>query len=273
MDEKRKMTETSLQHCGGVVQLNDSEVYRIKNEYEEWHSRTGKGAADESFCRWLTRLINGQAKRACTILDVGCGTGEWLGFCEKRSMFEYYCGIDISRVALHRAKTRTQLPDFILGDAEHLPFKEASFDIVSCLGSLEHFRDPKKAIKEISRVMIGGRSRSFIFLPNAYFLGHVYLVYRTGEPPDEGGQYFSERFCTKTQWERLLKGEGLQILRSLKYNRITKASRKVSTLVRVLYNLLIAPFLPFNLSYAFLFICSKSEDCEAITSKTQLTKR
>ena len=241
----------------GMMTLNDSETHQIKKKYNEWHSRINKNISCDIFYHWLMKIINKNAQtHTHTFLDVACGEGGWMQFCEEMRIFKHCCGIDISIIALKRAKVKTRVSDFILADAEHLPFKREGFDIVSCLGSLEHFRDPEKGAKEISIVM-KKTGRSYVFLPNAYFLGHVYMVYKTGEPPDEGGQYFSERFATKNQWEQLLDKSGLQILQCLKYNRIGKASRKVSILLRVLYNLFVAPFLPLNLSYAFLFILKK----------------
>jgi ubiquinone/menaquinone biosynthesis C-methylase UbiE len=226
----------------------------IKEEYNKYHSKVISEYYDRKFYQWLKRKANLLPTE--TLLDVGCGKGGWLNFLESTN--PYRVGLDISLVALKHAR-RTWISantDYVLADAENLPFRESSFNKVFCLGSLEHFANPQKGALEIKRVL-KHKGISYIFLPNAYFLGHIYLVYKTGEPPDEGGQYFSETFATRKAWEKLIASSGLRIVNVLKYNRISRASRKVSSFVRVLYNLFIAPFVPMNLSYAFLYICIK----------------
>lgn len=48
--------------------------------------------------------------------------------------------------------------DYIRGDAEHLPFKDNSFDAVTARGTLHHLERPDKAILEVYRVLKpGGR--------------------------------------------------------------------------------------------------------------------
>jgi len=226
----------------------------IKEEYNKWHSKVISGYYDRKFYQWLKRQANLLPTEI--VLDVGCGKGDWLNFLESTN--SYRVGVDISLVALKHARQAgiSANTDYVLADAENLPFRESSFNKIFCLGSLEHFANPWKGALEIKRVL-KHKGNSYIFLPNAYFLGHIYLVYKTGEPPDEGGQYFSEMFATKKAWEKLLVSSGLRIVNVLKYNRISRASRKVSSTIRVLYNLFIAPFVPMNLSYAFLFICTK----------------
>jgi ubiquinone/menaquinone biosynthesis C-methylase UbiE len=226
----------------------------IKEEYNKWHSKVISEYYDRKFYQWLKKQANLLPNEI--VLDVGCGKGDWLNFLELTNL--YRVGVDISSVALRYARRKgiSANIDYVLADAENLPFRESSFDKVFCLGSLEHFANPQKGVLEIKRVL-KHKGISYIFLPNAYFLGHIYLVYKTGEPPDEGGQYFSETFATRKGWEKLLASSGLRIVNVLKYNRISRASRKVSSPIRVLYNLLIAPFVPLNLSYAFLFICIK----------------
>jgi len=232
------------------------EIQKIKKEYDRWHSQVISKYHDDKFYQWVRKQAKVLPNE--TVLDVGCGKGEFLEVLDPTN--SYRIGVDISYVALRNAR-RTGISgnvDYVLADAENLPFRESIFDKVFALGSLEHFPNPQKGALEIKKVLKRGGT-SYIFLPNAYFLGHVYLVYKTGEPPDEGGQYFSETFATKNGWEKLLISSGFKILDVLKYNRISRASRRVSSVIRNLYNLVVAPFVPMNLSYAFLFICTKED--------------
>lgn len=94
-------------------------------------------------------------KKNDRILDVACGTGE-LSLHIARKGCET-CGIDISKDAIKRAKRlakreKTSL-DFIVADAEELPFKDESFDKIVCSSSLEHFNMDLKALKEMNRVL------------------------------------------------------------------------------------------------------------------------
>jgi ubiquinone/menaquinone biosynthesis C-methylase UbiE len=236
---------------------------KIKEEYNKWHSVTISEYIDKKFYEWLKSQAEFTSKDV--ILDVGCGKGHWLNFLEYTRA--YRVGVDISLVALKKAKRSSSI-DYVLADAENLPFRESSFDKIFCLGSLEHFVNPKKGAMEIKKVL-KNHGTSLIFLPNAYFLGHIYLVYKTGEPPDEGGQYFAETFATRKAWEKLLVSTGFRIVKCNKYNRISKASRKVSSHIRILYNIFIAPFVPMNLSYAFLFICTKQAEKTHENSNSQ----
>lgn len=76
-----------------------------------------------------------------TILDVGCGTALYA------YLFRNYKGIDPSRGMLDQANA-----DVVKGEAEDLPFKDKSFDIVISISSIHNFKDYKKAIKEMKRV-------------------------------------------------------------------------------------------------------------------------
>lgn len=46
--------------------------------------------------------------------------------------------------------------NFVVCDAEHLPFNEETFDLVHCRATLHHIPEPAKAILEISRVIKKG---------------------------------------------------------------------------------------------------------------------
>jgi SAM-dependent methyltransferase len=62
----------------------------------------------------------------------------------------------------HRGKA-----DFILADAEHLPFKGAAFDKVLCTEVLEHIPDDKAGIRELYRVAKPG-SQVAVSVPRAW---------------------------------------------------------------------------------------------------------
>ncbi len=74
-----------------------------------------------------------------------------------------------------------------LGRRKSLPFDDESFDLVTCLGSLEHFPDPAASAKEMKRVLKPG-GEALIFVPNLFFLGHIWFGLRHGTQPTEGGQ-------------------------------------------------------------------------------------
>ena len=110
---------------------------KIKEEYNKWHSRTISEYIDKKFYEWLKNQAEFTSKDV--ILDVGCGKGHWLNFLEFTRT--YRIGVDISLAALKQAKRSSNI-EYILADAENLPFRESSFNRIFCLGSLEHFVNP-----------------------------------------------------------------------------------------------------------------------------------
>jgi ubiquinone/menaquinone biosynthesis C-methylase UbiE len=91
------------------------------------------------------------------VLDVGCGTGDYL-----RMMAPFVdpgpaVGIDLSATLIARAQQRsagdgTNL-SFRVGDAYDLPFPDASFDRVVASQVLLHLADPWRAVAEMRRVL------------------------------------------------------------------------------------------------------------------------
>jgi ubiquinone/menaquinone biosynthesis C-methylase UbiE len=67
-------------------------------------------------------------------------------------------GIEISEDQLSIARSLTSGATMIHGDAHHLPFEDASFDVVYCRYILEHVADPLRVMMEAKRVLKpGGR--------------------------------------------------------------------------------------------------------------------
>ena len=226
----------------------------LSKHYNTWHNKNFSmnfSRAEESFNNEVLNILDVRAGQ--TLLDVGCGRGSFCVSANNRRL--QVAGVDFSKVALAYAKSLKQNIEFVLADAHSLPYSDQFFDYVVCLGSLEHFLDKKKVLKEIRRVLKSD-GKVFIFLPNSYFLGHIYMVFKTGKPPDEAGQSFSEDFNTSKGWKNLLEENGFRILYLRKYNTIL-GSNKFSPFTKFIYNRIIKYFIPFNLSYAFGYLCIK----------------
>jgi len=90
------------------------------------------------------------------ICDIACGCGEHSIKMAKKGCNVY--GIDMDGKAIKIANILSENKcDFIVGDAEKLPFKSGIFDKVVSVCALEHFRNDEKAIQEMSRIVkLGG---------------------------------------------------------------------------------------------------------------------
>lgn len=101
-----------------------------------------------------------------SILDVGCGTGEFLFRLKDR--FDILHGIDTSSEAIEWAKNKNKGFKNILileSDIKNCGFKENSFDCCLCLDVLEHVGNPSDLLLEIKRVL-KSNGRLIVSIPN-----------------------------------------------------------------------------------------------------------
>jgi 2-polyprenyl-6-hydroxyphenyl methylase/3-demethylubiquinone-9 3-methyltransferase len=111
---------------------------------------------------WVARHVEEAfPRRACRVLDVGCGAGFLSNALGARG--HRVVGVDASQEALDVAARRSPSPHvtYRLGDARALPFDDASFDVACAMDLLEHVEDPAPVIAEIARVL--GPSGLFFF--------------------------------------------------------------------------------------------------------------
>jgi ubiquinone/menaquinone biosynthesis C-methylase UbiE len=137
------------------------------------------------------------------VLDVACGTGEWLLACSNRGAT--ISGIDLSGKAISVCKNIMPEGDFRQNEAESLPYENGIFDVVTCLGSLEHFVQPVTALKEMVRVA-KKEARFIILVPNADFLTRRLGLY-SGTYQVEA----KEHVRSLDEWEKLFAQAGLTI--------------------------------------------------------------
>lgn len=89
------------------------------------------------------------------VLELGCGAAQWtVALLERRARA---VGVDLSGQQLRHARTvsgsqSSGLP-LVQGDAERLPFKSESFDIVFCDHGAIVFASPGRVVEEASRVL------------------------------------------------------------------------------------------------------------------------
>jgi ubiquinone/menaquinone biosynthesis C-methylase UbiE len=87
------------------------------------------------------------------VLDVGCGTG--FGTAGLLEHADNVHALDQSIHQMEKAFEKFGKQDqvtFHMGDAEHLPFTDNTFDIVWSSGSIEYWPNPIQGLKEIRRV-------------------------------------------------------------------------------------------------------------------------
>jgi ubiquinone/menaquinone biosynthesis C-methylase UbiE len=119
---------------------------------------------------WLGRLhhdIAGQtAETALTataapgrVLDVGCGSGYLLRLLASRCPgAAELAGVDAApgMIKVAAASATDERLRFSVGAAEHLPFRDGSFDLVVSVTSFDHWSDQQAGLAECHRVLVPG---------------------------------------------------------------------------------------------------------------------
>jgi len=97
---------------------------------------------------FLSEIIRKYFKKRSNIINVGCGT-----CCLTKDIFLNYNieGVDESKDMIDYCKSKGI--NAKIGDSNKLPFKSQQFNGVLSLDVIEHIKDDKKAIKEITRVI------------------------------------------------------------------------------------------------------------------------
>ena len=129
------------------------------------------------------------------ILDVGCGTGIIIKDLER---FGKVVGIDIEDAALKFCQQRN-IGKICLGDGVNLPFKDATFDLVTVFSVVEHIQDDAGFIQELSRSC---RDNGRIILSTSAFN----FLWNEHDVINE-----HKRRYTKSRLEALFRGQNLHI--------------------------------------------------------------
>jgi len=132
------------------------------------------------YAPWMPDALGYDETRALRVLDVGCGQGI--------DVYRYALagaeatGIDLTPRHVELARAHLSAMGFeaeiLEGDAESLPFADASFDRVSSNGVLHHTPDMLAALNEIRRVLTpGGEARVIVYNRNSFHYWLTQVLY------------------------------------------------------------------------------------------------
>jgi ubiquinone/menaquinone biosynthesis C-methylase UbiE len=89
-----------------------------------------------------------------SVLDIGCGTGALLRQVLVDRPVVTVSGLDLSSRMLEVARrTLGDRIDLRVGDAERLPYENATFDVITCVDSFHHYPAPGAVLNEMRRVL------------------------------------------------------------------------------------------------------------------------
>ena len=92
------------------------------------------------------------------VLELGCGAAQWT--CALRSLGARAVGVDLSDQQLVHARAHAQRvgapAPLVQGNAERLPFRDDSFDVVFCDHGATSFAAPEATVAEAARVLRPG---------------------------------------------------------------------------------------------------------------------
>jgi ubiquinone/menaquinone biosynthesis C-methylase UbiE len=187
--------------------------------------------AREGFYAWIAARVNPPAGE---LLDIACGGGYFLKELQEKECKLFGC--DISVEALKIAAREAPQASYSAADAERLPYRDSSFDLVCNLGSLEHFLDMEAALRETRRILKPG-GRLVLMVPNSRYIGDFWrrITFRGGADHHQ----VLERFGSLKEWKTLLESNGFKVDSVFAYNKFKKWLR----------------FVPLGLAYCFVFIC------------------
>jgi trans-aconitate 2-methyltransferase len=98
-------------------------------------------------------LKNIKIPLAASILDIGCGHGHVIGELSKLAPSGRSVGVDPSANMISLASEMFPEIEFYQSQAEEMNFHPESFDLIICTNAFMWIRDPRKALKLISKFL------------------------------------------------------------------------------------------------------------------------
>lgn len=182
--------------------IYSKEYYRRLFEVEErhWWCRGMRSIAEALLAPYL-RAAGTEAAR-WSVLDAGCGSGVAVNWLRGLGVGGRFAAFDLSAHALEFCRSRGQ-GGLCVASMLELPYREGSFDLVTCLDVLQHLPLPEgdaAALRECRRVM----------RPGGLLLARSNARRRADANETREADY--QRYTTQILRERI-EGAGLEVLR------------------------------------------------------------
>jgi demethylmenaquinone methyltransferase / 2-methoxy-6-polyprenyl-1,4-benzoquinol methylase len=155
--------------------------------------------------RWRRQAAQYYKVDTGLVLDVATGTGKMASILARHPGVTRVVGLDFTTAMLFRAKAmlekqkRNSTIDLIQGDAQNLPFPDATFDCVTITYALRNVTDISKTFSEMTRVVRpGGRVISLeLTRPRQGLFQKLYYFYMHRIAPILGGLISHKREAYK----------------------------------------------------------------------------
>lgn len=118
-----------------------------------WHQRMANHVYGMRY-RAVQRMI--APLRVASVLDVGCGTGDYAQLFDSRRV--RYLGVDISEKMIAECRLLFPGHQFAVADGDAIDQPDDSVDLVLSIGVLEYLPDPVQHLRELARVTRPGGS-------------------------------------------------------------------------------------------------------------------
>lgn len=105
---------------------------------------------------WIVEPLNRLAaltSEGASILEVGCGTGNYIIALAERDRYRTYRGFDLSAKMLAVAQSRSRIVEFLRADAERrFPYEDQTFGLVYLVDVIHHIENMANLFTEAARV-------------------------------------------------------------------------------------------------------------------------
>lgn len=210
-----------------------------------------------SFYLWLMDVLKLQPGEL--YLDISCGRAHLVELAHQQGAVGH--GMDLSYMALRLSRAENGIKNLVAANSQVLPYASDVFDVVSNIGSLEHYVDMKTAVQEMARIL-KPNGRCVVLVPNTFsLLTNIWIAFREGRTSIDRQPI--QRYGARQEWQHLLEDNGLVVDKTLKYERERPRTwadwkdylRHPKTILRWL----LTPVIPLNLIFCFVFIAHKRE--------------
>jgi len=232
--------------------MKKTRLQTIKAYYEKRYMPNDMGPSRRSVDSFLPFLEWIGITRETRLLDVACGAGAFLACVGE---VRRACGIDLSSRAINVAKTVANFASYCVGDMQTLPYEDASFDVIVCIGALEHVPDMRMALSEMARVSVK-QGKFCIVVPNENFFWYRVLSLKGTQQVE-----MEEHLHTLGEWQTMIEAAGIHVLQ---IERDPGPKIRVNLGIQVFIRdvlrklaLYFATLLPLASTYQFVFICEK----------------